>query len=293
MSSSYKRIQSNSIQYGESFVLSGDTEEETIGNLAGQKKLLQAEIEKTKAELDELKNSLQDLFQQKDHIIEDAKKAGEEIKAKAIIKAEESINEANAQRESIIEEAKAQGHKQGFEAGYNDGIEKFSSEYKKQIISLNALTNATFEIKNEIVYSSEAEILQLALLIAEKLVSVKFDKDIECLKNMTQTAISLLKEKENIKIVVNPKLLEYAQEIAPELSKNIEGLEQIKIVQDKSVSPDGVIVESVESRIDGRISTQMEILARTLLEDKSNNEALSADIEEKIAAKINKAKQDD
>ena len=45
MSSSYKRIQSNSIQYGESFVLSGDTEEETIGNLAGQKKLLQAELE--------------------------------------------------------------------------------------------------------------------------------------------------------------------------------------------------------------------------------------------------------
>ena len=105
MSSSYKRIQSNSVKYGESFVISGDTEEETISNLALQKKQLQTEIEKTKAELEELKDSLKDLFQQKDHIIEDAKKAGEDIKAKAIIKAEESLNEANAQRESIIEEA--------------------------------------------------------------------------------------------------------------------------------------------------------------------------------------------
>lgn len=288
MSSSYKRIQSNSIQYGESFVISADTEEETIGNLSSQKKGLQQEIDKKRSELDELKDSLKGLFQQKDHIIEDAKKAGEEIKAKAILKAEESIAQANEQKDNIINEAKAQGHKQGFEVGYNEGMEKFSFDYQKHLSALNALVNASFEVKNEIVFSAEKEILELALMIAEKVVRVKFTEDINCLKNMTQTAISLLKEKENVKIVVNPKLVKYAEEISPKLVEEIEGLEQIKIIKDKSVSDDGVVVESIESRIDARISTQLEVLARTLLIDKKINEPISDDIEEKIKVKIDK-----
>ena len=44
MSTSYKRIQGESIKYGESFVLSGETEEETVSTLTKQKEKLQNEI---------------------------------------------------------------------------------------------------------------------------------------------------------------------------------------------------------------------------------------------------------
>ncbi len=293
MSSSYKRIQSDSIQYGESFVLSYDSPEEAVTGLTVQKKLLQKEIEKAKADLTELQTSLKDLFEQKDSIIDKAKKEGEEIKAKAILKAEEILSETNAQKDVIIEENRVLGHKQGFEAGYNDGLEKFNEDYKKQLESLSALLNASFSVKNEIVFSAETDILELALLIAKKVVQVEFEENKTCFKNMVQTAISLLKEKEQIKIVVNPKFIEYANELSPELLAKIEGIESIKIIQDKSVSPDGAVVEALDSRIDARISTQMEKLARTLLIDKRIQETLTEEIEEKISARIKQAKNDE
>ena len=51
------------------------------------------------------------------------------------------------------------------------------------------------------------------------------------------------------KIVVNPKLVEYAQEMAPEIASRLENIDQIKIIQDKAVSADGVVVESVSKPI--------------------------------------------
>jgi len=287
MNSSFKHsIKGSSIQYGASFVLSGETEEEIVTNKIREKTKLQEEIDNKKKELAELEHSLKGLFEQKDTILDKAQKSADEITQKANAKAEEIINNANSEKEKITNEAKDLGQKQGFEAGYTNGQDQFKLDYTKQIKALNVLTNATFSVKNEIVFSSETEILELALLIAEKVIKVKFDQDIEAFKNMTQTAISLLKEKEEIKIVVNPKLIEYAQEIAPEVAESLNTLEQIKIIQDKAVSPDGVVVESVDSRIDARISTQLETLARTLLIDKREHEVLTEEIENKITEKI-------
>ena len=295
MSSSYRRIQGNSIQYGESFVWAAEEEkkENSLDDVVRQRALIQKEIQKAQNDLVELKNAMAELLQQKDVIIDEAKKIAEETKTQAIIKAEEILAEAQAQKETVINEFKEVGQKQGYEVGYNDGLNKVQTDYANQIKNIELLAKASFDVKNEIIYSSEAEILELALLIAQKIVSVKFENDVDCFRNMTQTAISLLKEKENIKMVVNPKLVEYANEIAPELAQQIENLEQIKIVQDKTVSPDGVVVESVESRIDARISTQLETLARTLLIDNRPQGELAEEIEEKITAKVKKAKKND
>ena len=295
MSSSYRRIQSNSIQYGESFVW-GDNQEKkeiTTADVELERAAIKKEIAKAEKDLADLKTAMAGLLCQKDVIIDEAKKSAEEIKAQAVIKAEEILAEANAQKELVINEANIEGQKQGFEVGYNDGLSKFQNDFVKQIESLELLANAAFEVKNEIIYSSETEIIELALLVAQKIVGTKFEKDSSIFKNMVQTAISLLKEKENIKIVVNPKLVEYANEVAPELAQKIDDLAQIKIVQDKTVSPDGVVVESVESRIDARISTQLDILSRTLLIDNRPSEAPSDEIEEKIALKIKKAQKND
>ena len=293
MSTSFKRIQSDAVQYGESFVLSGETEEETVSTLTSQKQKLQSEIEAKKKELDELKNSMKELLAQKDTIIENANKSAEEIKSNAVLEANDIVAKANADKDNIVNEAKTSGQKQGFEAGYNEGLEKLKADYAKQINALNVLAGASFEVKNEIVYSSETEILELALLIAEKVVRVKFDNDINAVKSMTQTAISMLKEKENLKLVVNPKIIEYVKNLVPELEQDIDGAGQIKIVQDKAVSPDGIVVESVSSRIDARISTQMETLARTLLIDKREHNVLTDEIDEKIISKTDKIKNND
>ena len=47
--------------------------------------------------------------------------------------------------------------------------------------------------------------------------------------------------------------------------EKIANLQSIKIIEDTSVSPDGVIVETLHTRLDSRISTQIAEIAEKML----------------------------
>ena len=53
-------------------------------------------------------------------------------------------------------------------------------------------------------------------------------------------------------------------EISNDLKDAIHNLEHIKIVEDATIAPDGTIVESVGSRVDARVSAQIEQIAQKL-----------------------------
>ena len=77
-------------------------------------------------------------------------------------------------------------------------------------------------------------------------------------------AISQLKEKESVTIIVNPEMARKIYEISNDLKDAIHNLEHIKIVEDATIAPDGTIVESVGSRVDARVSAQIEQIAQKL-----------------------------
>lgn len=60
-------------------------------------------------------------------------------------------------------------------------------------------------------------------------------------------------------------------------------------MKDKTVSPDDVLVESIDSRIDARLSTEIEKIARILLIEEKKEEVLTDNVEEKMTEKIKEA----
>ena len=51
----------------------------------------------------------------------------------------------------------------------------------------------------------------------------------------------------------------------PKIKEEIPKVESIKIIEDNAVSPDGVIVETLTSRLDSRISSQISEIAQKML----------------------------
>ena len=78
-------------------------------------------------------------------------------------------------------------------------------------------------------------------------------------------AIKQLNEKENITIIVNPELVDNINTLVPTFREEIPKLETIRVVEDNSVSPDGVIVETLNTRLDSRVSVQIEEIAQKML----------------------------
>lgn len=233
------RIKSDNVQLGGSFVV-------PIEQSAHSKKIEEA--------LEKEKEIILQGEQQARIIIETAKQQAEEL-----------IEQAKNQAESEVDAITQAAHKEGFDAGYKEGFAEITSEMQDQVVSVNNFAQSTFDIKNNIIKSAHLDIIKLVIEIAKKICSKSFELDEKILKEVTQAAIQSLKEKENITIIVNPEMAEKIYSISEELKAEIPQLSTIKIIEDNSVSPDGTIVESTLSRVDSRVSSQINEIAEKLM----------------------------
>ncbi len=242
------RIKSENINLGNSFVLNSEG-----------KKVLNKEI--TDAQLIA------------DTIISEAKKRAQQIVNQANSQGSDMIARATTEAQNSREQVTADARRQGYEEGYNEGREQIKQELQDIIENVNNFAKSEFEIKNRIVKSLHTDILDLVINISEKICRNQLIYDKQTLSNVVENAILQLKEKENVTIIVNPQMAEKIYAISDDMKEKIHTLESIKIIEDNSISPDGTIVESVGSRIDARVSAQIEQISNKLFDElNSTNE---------------------
>ena len=238
------RIKSDNIQIGNSYVLPIEQSNVT---------LQQAKVKK---------------------IIEETDAKANEILSKAENQSQIVVQTANTEATRIIEEArkkaqkeydsiKEQAYKEGFSKGEKDGLEKFKIDSHEALKSLETLASSSFDMKKNIIDSATLDIVELVTTIADKVCHAKFDT--KTLYKITIDAIKQLNDKENITIIVNPKLVNNINELVEHFKQEIPKLQSIKILEDNSVSPDGVIVETLNTRLDSRISAQIAEIAQNML----------------------------
>ena len=85
----------------------------------------------------------------------------------------------------------------------------------------------------------------------------------ECIENNSL-------QKENITIIVNPKLVENINKLAPSFRNEFPTLKSLRVVEDNSLSSDGVIVETPDIRLDSRVSSQIAEIANKMLTGANN-----------------------
>jgi len=233
-----------------------------------------------------------DNTEQEKAVIIEAEKQAQIILEKAQQEALRIIEDTQNKSQELFNQAQEEGQKAGYSAGYETGIQQIKTEFVNQIKSIDILASSVFDIKKEIIVSAEQEIVKLSIVIAEKLVRQQIDIDPEIIKNIVKAAINELKDKEEVKIVVNPAVTDYIYEFSEELKQTINGLEKIKVIEDKTIPPDGVIVESLESRIDARLDSQIVEITKRLMKEAAQNPVLK-EIEIKIEEPKKRKSKDD
>ena len=232
---------------------------------------------KLKEKLGNLEEEIRKIELQKEEIIKSGQlKADELIKeAKAKIAAEnEQIVQKREEEQKIFEEnlaqeaekVKAAAYKEGYDDGYKQGYVVTVNELENKIHAVDNFAKSQFELKNNIIKSSELDIISLVIEIARKVCTKSLELNPEIIKILTSNAIKELKDKENITIIINPKLMEVINSISDRLKDDIPQLQSIKILEDNNISPDGTIVESLLSRVDCRVKSQINEIADKLFE---------------------------
>ena len=241
---SSNRIKSNDIQIGNSYVLPIEQSKVTLSQAKVQQIIEETDA---KAQL----------------IIDGAENKSNVIIQTANVEAQRIIEDARKKAQQEYETIKKQGYDEGFLQGREDGLKDFQTNSYESLQALETLASSSFDTKKNIIDSASLDIVELVSVIADKVCHAKFDTEI--LHRITLDAIKQLNDKESITIIVNPVLVERINSLSDKFKEEVAKLQSIKIIEDCSVSPDGVIVETLSTRLDSRISTQISEITEKML----------------------------
>lgn len=238
------RIKSDDIQIGNNYVLPIEQTKVTLS---------QAKVKKIMEETDA----------QAQRILVGAESKSQIIVTTAQTEAERIIEESRQRALGDCDAIKQKAYEEGFQQGLADGLKQFNQDAVDALKSIDTLVASNFEIKKNIIDSATLDIVELISAIADKVCHIKFDDEV--LKRITIDAIRELTDKENITIIVNPKLVNNINSLVNDFRNEFANLENIKILEDNSVSPDGVIVETLNTRLDSSISGRINTIVEQML----------------------------
>jgi flagellar assembly protein FliH len=185
-------------------------------------------------------------------IKEEAEGEAEKLLAEARQKAAEIEDAAQDSFEKERADAVDAGLKEGREAGYTEG----KAEADRLIERLQTVLERARSRREDILAETEQQIVDLALLIARKVVKIISETQGEVVKANVTEALRKIKGRGDIVIRVNVADLKLATEHAESFIKKMEA-RGVQIAEDSTVDPGGCIIETDFGEIDARISSQL------------------------------------
>lgn len=247
-----KRIKSSDVQLGESFLMEHSLNYSTGEGFGAGKEEVYARL-KEKEFKEKLDKMLESAHRQAKTIIDEAKEKAAEITKEAVRETQKKEEELIIFKEKVREDARLEGA----EAGYEEGRENARNEIYATVKNIETIAESSFKIKKEIILSAEREILELSIAVAERILKKQLEIKPEMINEIIKFAINELKDKDEIKIIINPALREQLYNFSEEVKSSLKGMKVVKIIEDKTIHADGAIIESPESRIDVRLETQI------------------------------------
>lgn len=169
---------------------------------------------------------------------------------------DQALKEANAIREEAMETGREEGR----------------AEAASRIEEAMATVNQAVKERKKIIKDSEAEVLRLALKVAEQIIrsEVSMHRDV-CL-NIVAEAIGRVSDREQIIVRVNREDAEYLKRYKDRLAGMLDGVKSFSIIEDANVEAGGCVIETNLGFVDAKISTKIKSIESALKQVASEDE---------------------
>ncbi|MBV8637083.1 MAG: hypothetical protein JO322_03300 [Candidatus Eremiobacteraeota bacterium] len=187
------------------------------------------------------------------------------------------VRSAEARVAQIEEEARANGHQEGFDEGHRAATDELDPVIK----TMRELIESVRAQREAVIASSEPELVRLAMAIAERVVHTEVANNRQVVVENVRAALTRLVSREVVTLRVNPADHETIRQYRDSIVAASD-VEHLRVVEDQRVDRGGVIVETDAGTIDAKISTQLREAKRAILTE----EALALDTPEERDALI-------
>lgn len=173
------------------------------------------------------------------------------------------LAEARAEAEEKIQEA----YQEAYQRGLSQAQEQFAASIAQAAETVEAAAMAIQEARQSFLDSLEPQVVQLASLIAQRVLQREIRTDAELIHATARRALGKIADRQIITARVHPQDLEALRLHKIALLEDFEGVEELTIEADDSVNPGGCVIESRLMQADARLET----LLSTVLESLAGN----------------------
>lgn len=176
--------------------------------------------------------------------------------------AERIREEARAEAEDLKREAREQGYadglKEGVEEGRSQGREEGVGELREALDRWLTMGDALTEAWRARFDALLAEVKDLSVAIAEKLVLKQLEADPDTVLGVVRDSLRHAAEAERVTVLVNPADLALVRAAKEDLLGVLQGTERFEIVEADKVEPGSCLVETRTQVIDATRKSRLE-----------------------------------
>lgn len=174
--------------------------------------------------------------------------------------------EVDSLRENAYKEGYTAGEEKGRAAGEAEGLHEIELDWKNLMLESESLINELQTSRMGILKASEEEMLKLIIAFARTVIKVEPVAQPEIiLKNIDQ-AINRVAEVDKIVMRINLRDKNMCQAHKEQFLARLGSVTELRIVEDPSLLPGGIKIETGVGTIDATIESQTRELEKALLE---------------------------
>jgi len=171
-------------------------------------------------------------------------------------KVEAEIKEIRREAQERIKITKKEAYDRGLSEGIRKGIDQEKKNLSQTLESVTKLINDLKILKDEFFENYEKEIIDLIFLIAKKVIHREVDINREIIVSVLRDTIKDVRDKEGIKIRLNPKDYHYIMETSPDFLSKFCDMKNT-LIEDEEIKQGGAMIETRSGGIDARLDRQL------------------------------------
>lgn len=195
-------------------------------------------------------------------ILENADYEAEEKLRNAANSSDSIISDAYDQAKGIMESAREEGYKDGYENGISNS-QKEAAEILKQALDIK---QAWINERSELLSTVEKEAIELVMESVEKILNHHVETDVSLVESLIRMGIQRVSKTEHMSIRVSTDDYNHALTVKPIVLAMSDKIDDIEIKRDVTLANGSCIIDADSGSVDSGIWTQFEELKK-LFED--------------------------
>jgi flagellar assembly protein FliH len=151
-----------------------------------------------------------------------------------------------------------------YEAGVAAGKLASSAEFQRGLELMSEYARVLQSEKQEIAERAERNSIELAFMLARKIIGLELEAKPELVGTIARMAIEQVLDCDRIELKVNNEDLGYLKSVQQDLESLLSGQAKLELRADKSLERGSCMIETERGLLDARISTQLDALRESL-----------------------------